>query len=807
MANKVAEYEAVLSLNTTDFKKGMEDAEKSFGSFSSKMASVGKGIATGLTAALGAASAAIIKIGKDAIDAYAEYEQLVGGVETLFKDSSDTVIKNAANAYKTAGMSANEYMATVTSFSASLLQSLGGDTVEAAKKADMAIVDMSDNANKMGSSIESIQNAYQGFAKQNYTMLDNLKLGYGGTKEEMARLLADAQAISGIEYDISSYADVVDAIHVIQTEMGITGTTAREASTTIQGSISSMKAAWTNLLTGMTDETQDFDALMQNFFDSVVTVGENLIPRISVVLNGITSLVTTLAPQLVAMIPQLLNQLLPALVSGAVSLVNAVVAALPGIISALMAALPTLIQGITQLIQGILAVLPTLLLTIVDTVVALLPVLVQAIIDMIPSLVETVLLIVDAIIASVPVLIQALLDCLPQLLECVLSMVESLIQGLLGAIPNIIAALPQIIIAIIEFLLSAIPQIIECGINLITSLVAALPDIITAIVAAIPQIINGIINAVLSAIPQIIQAGINLLISLIQALPQIISTIVTAIPEIISGLVNAIASNIPQIIQAGVELLVSLVQNLPTIIKEVIKAIPQIITSLVKAIGEGVPKIVDAGLNLVKGLFNGISNAVSWLYGKLKSWVSGVLDYVKGLFGIHSPSKETAVFGKYVAEGLGVGIEDNADAANGASEELADNVLNTFGAMADEVAEIENDIFNNDKEITSGVSVSGGINDSIKSNVDISNAHLISGLSSFFDKFISKNAEMLDKLIDSVSVGSNNGISTSNKTVNVYMGDNNYSGVFGNDADKYVRKIAGEEVDELVDILEPAFTI
>ena len=804
MAQKVAEYEAILSLNTSDFKKGMEDAESSFGSFSSKMASVGKGIAVGLTAALTAASAAIVKIGKDSIAAYAEYEQLVGGVETLFKDSSDTVIKNAANAYKTAGMSANEYMATVTSFSASLLQSLGGDTVEAAKKADMAIVDMSDNANKMGTSIEMIQNAYQGFAKQNYTMLDNLKLGYGGTKEEMARLLADAQAISGIEYDISSYADVVDAIHVIQTEMGITGTTAKEASTTIQGSISSMKAAWTNLLTGMTDETQDFDALMQNFFDSVVTVGENLIPRISVVLNGITSLVTTLAPQLVAMIPELLNQLLPALVSGAVSLVNAVVAALPGIISALMAALPTLIQGITQLIQGILAVLPTLLLTIVDTVVALIPILVQAIIDLIPSLVETVLLIIDAIVASVPVLIQALLDCLPQLLECVLQMVESLIQGLLGAIPNIIAALPQIIISIIEFLLSAIPQIIECGINLITSLVGALPEIIAAIVAAIPQIINGIINAVLNAIPQIIQAGINLLISLIQALPQIITTIVTAIPEIISGLVNAIANNIPAIIQAGVELLVSLVQNLPTIIKEVIKAIPQIITSLVKAIGEGVPKIVDAGLNLVKGLFNGISNAVSWLYGKLKGWVSSVLSYIKGLFGIHSPSKETAVFGKYVAQGLGVGIEDNADAANKASKKLSDNVLNTFGEMADEVTDIENGIFG-DKTIEGGLSVAR--EDSIKSSVDVNDVSLISGFASLIDKMIERNAAMFDKLTDAVSIGSNNGISTSNKTVNIYMGDNNYSGVFGNDADKYVRKIAGEEVDELVDILEPAFTI
>ncbi len=800
MAQKVAEYEAVLSLNTGDFKKGMEDAESSFSSFKGKMASIGKGIATGLTAALGAASAAIIKIGKDAIDAYAEYEQLVGGVETLFKDSADTVIKNAANAYKTAGMSANEYMATVTSVSASLLQSLGGDTVEAAKKADLAIIDMSDNANKMGSSIESIQNAYQGFAKQNYTMLDNLKLGYGGTKEEMQRLLDDAQKLSGIEYDISSYADIVDAIHVVQTEMGITGTTAAEASTTIQGSLASMKAAWQNLLTGMTDETQDFDALMQNFFDSIVTVGENLIPRLSVVLTGVTSLITTLAPQLVAAIPNLLNQLLPALVSGAVSLVNAVVAALPGIITALMACLPTLIQGITQLLNGILAVLPTLLLTIVDTVVALFPVLVQAIIDFLPQLLECVLQIFDAIIASIPTLVQSLLDCLPQLLECVLQIIEGLIQGILGAIPNIIAVLPQIIISIIEFLLSAIPQIIECGINLITSLVAALPDIITAIVAAIPQIINGIINAVLSAIPQIIQAGINLLISLIQALPQIIQTIVTAIPEIISGLVNAIANNIPQIIQAGVELLVSLVKNLPAIIAAVVKAIPQIITSLVNAIVEGVPQIANAGLNLVKGLFNGISNAVSWLYGKLKGWVSSVLSYIKGLFGIHSPSKETAVFGKYVAEGLGVGIEKNADAANKASEKLSDNVLGTFEEMANDITDIESGILANEKVLNGGVSVTG-VKDKIKSSVDLTDANLISGLSDLFENFINKNAEMMDKMIDAVSIGSHNGISTNSKSYVLKMGDTYLTGVFGEDVVKRVEQITDNKIDDFADAI------
>ena len=209
-------------------KIGVDDqASDKISSLSSKL---GSGLATAAkvgAAAVAAAGTAIVAIGKQAVEQYAEYEQLVGGVETLFKQSSDVVQQYAANAYKTAGMSANEYMETVTSFSASLLQSLGGDTEAASKYADMAITDMSDNANKMGTSMESIQNAYQGFAKQNYTMLDNLKLGYGGTKEEMQRLLDDAEKLSGVEYDISSYADIVDAIHVVQTEMGITGTTAK----------------------------------------------------------------------------------------------------------------------------------------------------------------------------------------------------------------------------------------------------------------------------------------------------------------------------------------------------------------------------------------------------------------------------------------------------------------------------------------------------------------------------------------------------------------------------------------------------
>lgn len=277
-----------------------DKAERAQGRFSGAFGKMGKAatklgtVAVAVGAAVGtAALSATTAVTKMAVSAYADYEQLVGGVDTLFKDSSAKVQEYAANAYRTAGLSANQYMETVTSFSASLLQSLGGDTAKAADVADMAITDMSDNANKMGTSMEMIQNAYQGFAKQNYTMLDNLKLGYGGTKEEMQRLLDDASKLSGVKYDMSNLNDVYEAIHVVQTELGITGTTALEASETISGSFASMKSAWQNFLVGLADGNQNMDALTQNLATSIKTVGENLVPRIITTVKSIGTVLIT----------------------------------------------------------------------------------------------------------------------------------------------------------------------------------------------------------------------------------------------------------------------------------------------------------------------------------------------------------------------------------------------------------------------------------------------------------------------------------------------------------------------------------
>lgn len=317
---------------------------------------VGKSFVGSLSKALmgTAAITGAVKGIKDIIGNYADYEQLAGGVETLFGTSADTIMEYAQSAYKTAGLSANEYMETVTGFSASLLQSLDGDTSKAASAADLAITDMADNANKMGSSMESIQNAYQGFAKQNYTMLDNLKLGYGGTKEEMQRLLADAEAFSGIHYDISSLSDVYEAIHVVQTEMGITGTTALEASTTISGSSASMKSAWQNLLTGMADENANFDVLVSDFVNSLVTYADNLAPRIGIAMDGVGHLLTafaeTVLPNIISYITDNLPQIIETGVNIVVKLAEGLISALPQI----AAATPEIIRVVVKAIVGLM---------------------------------------------------------------------------------------------------------------------------------------------------------------------------------------------------------------------------------------------------------------------------------------------------------------------------------------------------------------------------------------------------------------------------------------------------------------------
>ena len=646
-----------------DMEEEIDDAgdaaDKSSGKFE-KFGSVLKGIGAAMGAVAVAAGAAAVSLGKEVIGAYADYEQLVGGVDTLFKESSQELQTYAANAYKTAGMSANDYMETVTSFSASLISSLGGDTEAAVKYADMAITDMSDNANKKGTDMELIQNAYQGFAKQNYTMLDNLKLGYGGTKTEMERLLADAQAISGIEYNIDSYADVVEAIHVIQDSMGIAGATAAEAENTISGSINSLQAALQNMLVGFGDANADMNMLCQNMVDALKNVIKNVTP----VIENMVKVLPTVTDALLTAFADLLPSLLDTVTQLFTQILNTILTLLPQLI-------PAAVSAIMTIVQALIDNLPLL----VDAAVQLVVSLVEGIGSALPQLIPTA---VQAIVT----IVQGLIENLPMILDAALQLIMGLAEGLLTAIPILIEALPSIILAIVDFIIGAIPQIIEAGIQLLTSLVSALPEIITAIVAAIPQIIEGIITAVLDSIPQLVQAGIDLLVALIQALPEIITTIVAAIPEIIGSIVNALINSIPQIVQAGVQLLVSLIKNLPTIIVEIVKAVPQIISGLVSALSKGVSQIAEVGANLVRGLWQGIQSLASWLWNKVSGWISSIWDGICDFFGIASPSKEMGWVGEMLVEGLAGAINANGKDAVEAAEGMADDINSVMNGLA-----------------------------------------------------------------------------------------------------------------------------
>lgn len=497
---------AKITLDTSGYENGLDNASGKASGFADKLKS---GLATAAkvgAAALTAAATGMAALTKASIDQYAEYEQLVGGVDTLFKTASDKVQEYAANAYKTAGMSANEYMDTVTSFSASLLQSLGGDTEKAAQKADQAITDMADNANKMGTGMEMIQNAYQGFAKQNYTMLDNLKLGYGGTKEEMERLLADAEKLSGQKFDISSYSDIVDAIHVVQTEMGITGTTAKEAASTIQGSVSAAKSAWSNMITGIAADNADLDTLIGNFVSSVETAAGNIIPRVSVMLGGISQIVTSASTTIIPMVITTITDNLPALLQAAVALVGALG---QGIIDSLPAITQAAIDILFFLANGLIENLPTL----------------------IDGIVQVTLTIVQMLTSP---------DFLTQLIETAILLIMTLAQGLIDAIPQLIAAVPMIIGNLLAAIIVELPNIIQMGIDLLFALIDGIIKCIPELVAAVPTLIIAFVNGIVNNLDKIILAAPQIIVSLITGIIGAIPELIAAVPRVIAAIADTI---------------------------------------------------------------------------------------------------------------------------------------------------------------------------------------------------------------------------------------------------------------------------
>lgn len=572
-------------------------------------------------AAVGAASAGVAALGTVCINAYADYEQLVGGVETLFKDSADTIQTYADNAYKTAGLSANEYMETVTSFSASLLQSLDGDTEKAAAAADLAITDMADNANKMGTAMESIQNAYQGFAKQNYTMLDNLKLGYGGTKEEMQRLLADAEKLSGVKYDLSSYADIVEAIHVIQTEMGITGTTAKEASTTIQGSVASMKAAWANLMVGMADDTQNFDMLLSNFIESIGTVADNLLPRIGIVIEGMGKLVAGLAPEIASALPTLTNELLPNLVELGVQSISALVQGIQengdSLAAGALSIVGTLAEGIAELLPMVADTAASLVVSLADGLTESLP-------DIIPIAIET-----------ISTLVENLTENANTIIDAGIQIILALGEGLIAALPQLIETVPQIVINIANVINDNAPKLVDTALYLITRLAVGLVQAIPTLVANIPKIIEAIVAAFMAF--QWLNLGKQLIDGVANGVKKAGESMATAAKNTFSKFKSKLA---------GVE-----------------------VASELKNIGK---HIIDGIVSGIKSSLSNIANVA----GKIKDTL---LSKLKGLFKIASPSKlMKEEVGAYIGEGIAVGIEESGQMAVDAAETVANGIIDAF---------------------------------------------------------------------------------------------------------------------------------
>lgn len=564
-----------------------------------------KTITAGITAGVTAAAGGIAAIGTAAVNAYADYEQLAGGVETLFgaggqsvRDYADSVGKsvnevreeygklmiaqnevmdNASKAYKTAGLSANEYMETVSGFAASLKQSTSSE-LEAAQIADQAVIDMADNANKMGTSMESIQNAYQGFAKQNYTMLDNLKLGYGGTKSEMERLLADATALSGVEYDLDSLSDVYSAIHVIQDELGITGTTAKEASTTIQGSVGAMKASWQNLLVGVADDNQNFDQLVEDFIDSVGNVAENILPRVETALDGVGTLVEELVPIIIDRIPELATDVLPDLIQSGVNMVSS-------IITGLNENLPELLSGGAEILNT---------------------------------------------------LSEGILSLLPTLGEAAYNIITTLISGITDNADSVFSSGSEILLNLVNGIAEKLPDLLSSGVDAVISLAMAITE---------PGTLTNIITA-----------GINLLFSLVDGILNALPKLLEAAPIIIARLVAALIANVQQLLKAAVHILVKLAEFIISNTAKLSAVVPKLFVSLVNSFKE--MDWGSIGKNILDGIWSGIQANWDWLTGNVKDLATNLFNAAKDALGIHSPSRKFKYLGEMCVAGFDDGIQD-----------------------------------------------------------------------------------------------------------------------------------------------------
>ena len=593
---------AKISLDTSEYENGLDGASKNTSNFADKLKT---GLATAAkvgAAALTAAATGVAALTKASIDQYAEYEQLIGGVDTLFKDASDTIQEYAANAYKTAGVSANTYMQQATAFSASLIQSLGGDTEAAAEYANQAIMDMSDNANKMGTNIESIQLTYQSLMRGNYAMLDNLKLGYGGTKSELERLVADAEKLTGQALDPAKFSDVITAIHAVQENLGITGTTAEEAATTIEGSVGMMKAAWSNLLTGIADENADLDKLINQFVESVGTAAENIIPRITQILSGLGSAISQIAPIIAQQLPGVISSVLPSMISAGVQL-------LVGLATGLISAIPQLISSIPQIVTEVY---------------------------------------------------NSLVESGPQLIQAGGELLTMLGNGILEGIPALIESLPDVITAIFNFLAENAPKFIESGLEFIWQLALGIINAIPGMVAKLPEVISAISNFIASNLPVILEKGAEILGELALGIIQAIPELVASLPLIIQAIVDGIASLMGSILEVGKDIVRGIwdgIQEMASWITEKVTGFFSGIVDSVKGLlGIHSPSTVfsEMGKNMALGLGEGWDNE----YDRIRRNIEGGLDF--GTANVDFASSGLGVASAGMVNGISSAFQDTS---------------------------------------------------------------------------------------------------------------------------------------------------
>lgn len=712
----VLDLVAKLKIDTSDYISGLTGAAKSASTHGSSMAntfgrmtaSVGSAMATVTkvtAAAVGVAATGIATITTKAIENYAEYEQLVGGIETLFTPSQsmdefvaelesigvsaeeaasrysegvDKVMTNASNAWKTAGVDANTYMNQAVSMSATLIQGLGGDTSAAADLVDVAITDMSDNVNKMGTTMEAVQNAYRGLSMQNYKMLDNLKLGYQGTSAEMARLINDsgvmgdtfvatADNIKDISYD-----KYIEAIHEIQTQMGITGTTALEASTTIQGSANQMKAAWSNLLTGIADDNADIEVLMQNLVDSVVgytdeagnEVGgfvDNILPVIETSLSSIGTLIQELVPSALSILDTLLAEELPKLSKTAIDLVTGIVTTIstnlengfsafsdvfdtlvdafgtimPSMISIAGDVVTYIANGISDNKEAIINAIIETGTTIITTFTSVAPLLLDVGLELMESFITGIGNSLPEVITSVAQLVvditTVLVDHVPDLISAGITIFTGLVEGITQAIPIIVSALPELISSIVEVLINAVPTLLSAALTLFTALVDALPTILASLKASLPEIISSVVTVLVAGIPTLLEAAIEFFMAIIDAIPDIIDLLVDMIPDIVTAVIEALLDATPELLEAAIEFFNALCEAIPDIINALIDAVPEIVNSLVAFFtGDGFTQLLAASVKLFMALVQAIPQIMSSLTSALGSMLNTLASDLQG---------------------------------------------------------------------------------------------------------------------------------------------------------------------------------